>query len=58
MVLAVDAPAEAIFCAPADHSHPKDGEDDYMVDRRVLVKMRAEIEVLETMPHDATATPG
>ena len=48
--LAVQAPAEAIFCAPALFEHPRDGEDEYMVDRRVLLQEGAVIEVLEVLP--------
>ena len=51
LVLAVDAPAEAIFCAPAEHPHLREGECEYMVDRRVLARRGVEIEVVETLPH-------
>jgi hypothetical protein len=51
LLLAADAPAAAIFCAPAEHSHLRQEEQEYMVDRRVLAGLGVEIEVVETLPH-------
>ena len=49
LVLAVDAPAESIFCSPADFTTPRDGEDEYLVDRRVLARLNVEVRVVKEL---------
>ena len=51
VLLAVDAPVKSIFCAPAQHSHIRDGEDEYLVDPRVLADRGIQVHVVEELAH-------
>ena len=51
VVLEVDAPASAIICGVDEHEHPREPEDEFIVDRRILAQQGAEIRVVERFPY-------
>ena len=57
VLLEVDAPASAIICAFDEHEHLRKGENEFIVDRRILAQQGAEIRVVERFhqaPTDAS----